>query len=151
MHPDVVRVGIALLVVAIGDDHLRAYAADLGHEALDGLLERAGGECTRIGVRLRARHARVAVAEQDDLVVADDLGGPVQLAATDPGDVGANLRGVHDGVEDVAFLTTGAGHQDGADTCGMVFRDGPGTLGGLVVGMRVHAQDAGLIVHGWPP
>src|ERR1035438_4082447 len=93
VHPDVVGGRVALLVVAVGDDDLGAHPADLGHEALDGLAERVGGEGTRVGVCLRARHARVAVAEQDDLGVADDLGGSVELAATDPGDVFPYLGG----------------------------------------------------------
>ena len=36
-------------------------------------------------------HARVAVAEHDDLVVADDRGRGRQLAAADGGDVGPDL------------------------------------------------------------
>ena len=96
MNPDVVGVRVVLVVVAVGDDDLGSHAADLGHEALDGLFQRACGEGTRVRVRLCARHARVAIAEQDQLVVADDLDGLIELAPTDPGDVGANLGGVHD-------------------------------------------------------
>src|ERR1039458_3238470 len=97
-----------------------------------------------------AAEARVAVAEQAGLGVADDLCGSVELAATVPGNVFPYIGGVHDRVEDVAFLATGAGHENRVNTCGVILRYGPGTFGGLVVGMRVHGQDAELVVHGWP-
>ena len=57
VHADVVGVRVAIAVVAVGDDHLWAHPADLGHEALDGFGERVGGKGTWVGVRLRVRHA----------------------------------------------------------------------------------------------
>ena len=76
--------GVVLLVVAVGDDHLGPHPADLGHEAPDRLVERAGRKGARVGVRGRARHARVAVAEHDQLVVADDLRRPGRARAGAP-------------------------------------------------------------------
>jgi len=70
--------------VGAGDEH----AAQLGHEATDGLVERRLGEAVGIGVGLRLRHAGVLVAEQHDLVVADDAGGFLELTQPDGGEVG---------------------------------------------------------------
>ena len=125
-------------------------AADLGHEALDGLLERMGGEGPGSAFAGVIRHARIAVAEQHDLVVADDLGGLVELSPADLGDIGADLRRVHGGIQDLAFLAPGAGDKDGVHTCGVIPGDGARSLGRLVVGVRVHAQEAESLVHGWP-
>ena len=78
--------GIAGLVVAVDHHYLGFRAPDDGHQPLGGLLrEERGGETVGIGVGLRPGHARVPVAEQDDIVVADDLGDPGQLTAADVG------------------------------------------------------------------
>ncbi len=47
MRPYVVRVRIVLVVVAVGDDDLRPHTTDLGHEALDGLVQRRGRQRQR--------------------------------------------------------------------------------------------------------
>ena len=73
MHLDVVRVRIAALVVAVGDDHLRALLADDRDQSPDGLVHRRHVERLRVVVRLGVDHAGVAVAEHRDPVEADDL------------------------------------------------------------------------------
>ena len=75
--------GVALLVVAVGDHHLRALPADDLDQPAHGLVQRRVGEGRRVGVGLGLGHARVAVAQQHDLVVADDLGRRGQLVHAD--------------------------------------------------------------------
>ena len=74
VHLQVVRVRVALLVVVVGDDHLRPGPADDRHEPADGLVERGLVEAGRVLVGRGVGHARVPVAEHDHLVEADDLG-----------------------------------------------------------------------------
>src|SRR4029453_15942990 len=104
------------------------------------------GEGVGMGVGRRVGHPGVAVAEQDDLVVADDSGAPVEAGAADRGDVGADLGAVHGGVEDVAGLTAGAGHEHGAHALGVVAGDRARALRRLVVGVGVDGQQAERVV-----
>ena len=83
--------GVAVLDVGVGDDDVRALAADDRDQPADGVVEGHVGEAAGVLVLGRARHARVAVAEPDDLVVAEDLGRLGQLLAPNPGDVGPHL------------------------------------------------------------
>ena len=75
VHPEVVGVGVALLVVPVGHDDLRTRSPDDGNESAHGLIEVGPVEGARIVVAGALRHARVAVAEHDDLVETDDRGG----------------------------------------------------------------------------
>ena len=59
-----------------------------------GLVELGVGERVGMGVGLRVGHARIAVAEQHDLVVADDLGGGPQLLEAHVVEVARGPRGV---------------------------------------------------------
>ena len=145
MHPDVVRMRVALLVVGVGDDHLRSFAPDDLDECADGLVERDVGERRRILVGIGVGHARVAVVEHHDLVVPDDLAGQGQLVTTHFREPLAHLGCVHGRVEDVALLAARTGHERGVDAFGLVLRDRARTLGRLVVGMGVHAQQRELI------
>ena len=79
MHPEVVGVRVAALLVAVGEDHLGPRAPDDRDQPADGLVHRRLGEAERVGVGLAVGHARVAVAEHLDLVVADDRGRLVEL------------------------------------------------------------------------
>ena len=135
------------MVLAVGDDDLGALPADDGDEPLDRLVERGLAERGRVGVGLGVGHARVAVAEEHRLVVADDVGGRLQLGHPDPPDVGPHLGRVHGGVEDVALLAAGAAHQHGAHALGVVLGHRRRALGGLVVGVRVDAQEAEAVGH----
>ena len=106
-------------------------------------LAKAFGMLVGLGVG----HARVAVAEHDDLVVADDLGGQRQLLAPHLVQPLADLGRVHGRVEDVALLAAGAADEHGVHTLGVVPGDGAGALRRLVVGMGVHAQQAERFGH----
>ena len=99
---------VAGLVLAVGDDDLGALPADDGDEPLDRLVEGGLGEGGRVLVGLGVGHARVPVAQEHRVVVADDLGGGLQLGHPDPADVGPHLGCVHGRVEDVALLAPGA-------------------------------------------
>jgi hypothetical protein len=142
VDPQVVGVRVAALVVAVGHDHLRALATDDLDQPADGLVERGVGEGVGVGVGRRVGHARVAVAQQHDLVVADDLGGPLELPQADGGQVGHDVGLVHGGVEDVARLAAGAGDEHGTDALGVVPGDRAGPLGRLVVRVGVHGHQA---------
>ena len=84
----------------------------------------------------------IPVAEHDHLVVADDPGGPIELLAPDLGESVPDSGLVHGRVQDVAFLPSGAGHQDGVDALGVVAGHRPGPFRRLVVGMGVDRQKA---------
>ena len=147
MDPDVVRVGVLGLVVAVGDDDLGPLAADHLDQPPDRLVERGLGERVRPGVGLGVGHARVSVAQQDRLVVSDDVRGRLELGHADPADVGPDLRRVHGRVQDVALLAPGAAHEDRADALGVVAGDGRRPLGRLVVGVRMDAEQAEAFGH----
>ena len=97
-------------------------------------------------------HARIAVAQHDHVVVADEPGRPVELERADLGHLGLHGIGVHPeeraallgqaGVEEVALLAAGAAHQHRADALGVVAGDRGGALGGLVVGVGVERHEA---------
>ena len=99
-----IRVGVSRLVVAVDHHDLWPGPPDDRHQALDGLLERRLGEAQGILIGRRSGHPRVAIAQHDDLVVADDLGGPGELLLTQLGDPGVDLGCVHGRVEDLPLL-----------------------------------------------
>jgi hypothetical protein len=135
-------VGIVLLVVAVGDDHLRSLTADDLDQAPDGLVEVGVDEGLGVAVLGAVGHAGVPVAEQHHVVVADDLRRAGQLAAADVGEVGPHLGPVHRRVEDVAGLAAGARHQHRVDSLVVVAGHRPGPFRGFVVGMGVNAEQA---------
>ena len=143
---DVVGVGVAAVVVAVGDDHLGPLGPDDPHQLLHRLLEGRLGERPRVGVGLGARHAGVAVAEQVGRPVAEDPRRLVELGEADGPEVGPHLGRVGGGVEDVALGAVGAGHEHGVDALGGVAGVGAGALGGLVVGMGVDLEEAEPVV-----
>ena len=137
-----VGVGVALLVVGVGDDDLGPFPADDGHQPAHGLVERGPGEAVGPGVGRGVGHARVPVAEHDDLVVADDRCGRRQFAHADGGEVGPDLGSVEGRIQDVALLAPGAADENGPDTFGVVPGDRAGTLRRLVVGVGVDGEEA---------
>ena len=91
----------------------------------------------------RVGHARVAVAEQDHLVVADDRRPPrLELLAADLGESSRTSGRVHGRVEDVALLAAGAADEHRAHALGVVAGDRAGPLGRLVVRVGVDGQQA---------
>ncbi len=64
------------------------------------------------------------------------------LGRADSADVLAHLRPVHHGVVDVALLAAGAAHEDATNPFGAVARHRRRALRRLVVGMRVHGEEA---------
>ena len=134
--------GVAVLDVGVGDHHVGALAAEDRDQATDGLVERRLGEAAGVLVLRHARHARVAVAQPHDLGVAEDLGGLGQLLAAHAGEVGPHLLGVHRRVEDVAGLAARAADEHAPHPGVAEERDRAGALGGFVVGVGVHRQQA---------
>ena len=139
--------GIAGLIVAVDDHGLGAGAPDDGHQATGRLVERRGGEAVRVGVGLGTGHARVAVPEHHDLVVADHLGGPGQFQASDPGQIGPDLGRVQGGIEDLPLGPVRAADEDGAHPLGVVAGDRARPLGGLVIGVGVDGEQATILRH----
>ncbi len=142
MHPDVVGVRVPAGVVAVGDHHLRTLVPHDAHEAADGLVEVGIGEVLGVGVGLGVGHARVAVAEQVQRVVADDRHRVVELAHAHGREVFAGLGGVGGRIEDVARLAPGAGDQNGVHALGVIMGDRGRALRRFVVGVRVHREHA---------
>ena len=152
MHLQVVRVGVALLVVVVGDDHLRTGPADGRHETADGLVERGLVEAGRVLVARRVGHARVPVAEHDDLVEADDLGRAGELSGPQVRQQRLLLMGLQaveglpglpeGGVLELALLAAGAAHEHGADALGVVAGQRGRALRGFVVRVGVHCEHA---------
>ncbi len=114
----------------------------------------------RLGV-LVARalgHPRVAVAEHLDLVEADQRRRGRQLERSQLGQqrllrlrrqpVERTARLAEGRVLQVALLAAGATHEHRVDVLGVVLGDGGGTLGRLVVGMGVNAEQREPVLHG---
>jgi hypothetical protein len=138
---DVVGVLVERALVAVGDQDLRLLPADDLDELPDRLAERCVGEVVAVCVRLGAGHARVAVPEQVQLVVADRIDAGAQLGHAHRAEVGSHLGRVGGRVEDVALLAAGAAHERGADALARVARHRARALRRLVVGMRVHRHE----------
>ena len=85
---------VAALVVAVGDDHVGALRADHRDQPADGLVDRRLVERLGMVVGVGVGHARVAVAEHDDLVEADDLRRAGQLSRAQLGQALLLLLGV---------------------------------------------------------
>ena len=138
---------VALLVVAVGDDHLRALAADDRDQPADGLVE-VGAWRSSAGSAFASRvgHARVAVAEHDDLVVADDLGRARELLACAPRagrsrTSGRSIAGLRMSPASPPVQHTSTR----AHALVVVPGDRAGALRRLVVGVGVHGQEAQLV------
>ncbi len=134
--------GIAGLVVAVDHHDLGPGPPDHRHQPLDRLVEGSLGEALGIGVGLGTGHARIAIAQHDDLVVADDRGGLGQFLPAQVGDPGVDLGGVQGRVEDLTLLAPGAAHQHGLDPLGVVQGHRPRALGRFVVRMGMNSQEA---------
>ncbi len=125
VHPEVIGVRVAGLVVAVGDDHLRPLTADDRHQPARGLVDVGLVEAVRVVVRFGVGHARVAIAEHLDHVEADDLRRRRQFAGPHRRHERSLLVGVETverlarfaqrRVLQVALLATGAADQDRVD------------------------------------
>ena len=150
VHPQVIGVRVAPLVVAVGEDDLRLRAPDDRHQAAGGLVD--VGHVERVGVLVRRRvgHAGVAVAEHHDLVEADDAGRLGQLGRAHRGDLGLLLLGrqaverlalgAQRRVLQLALLAARAAHEHRVDALGVVPGDRRGALRRLVVGVGVDGE-----------
>ena len=130
-------------------------AADDRDEPAGGLVD--VGLVERVGVLVRRRvgHARVAVAEHDDLVEADD---PRPTRPARPARIGDDLgllllrreaverlaRLAQRRVLQVALLAAGAAHEHRVHALGVVAGDGRRALGRLVVGVGVDGEQRQL-------
>ena len=148
---------VATLVVAVGDDDLRALAPDDRHQPAGGLVDVGLVEAVGMVVRLGVGHARVAVAEHLDHVEADDLRGRGQLRRPHRGDHGLLLLGCQPverlarlaqrRVLEVALLAAGAAHQHGVHALVVVARQRRRPLRRFVVGVGVHGEQREAFGH----
>ncbi len=141
MHADVIRVRVEVAVVPVRDDDLRSFGTDQPDQPLHRLVQWGVREVVRSMVDVGVGHPGIVVAEQVHDVVSDGLGAGLELAHAHAVQIGADLRGVHRGVEDVAGLTTGAAHEHGVHTLVVVPSDRRAPLRCLVVRVRVNGQD----------
>ena len=152
MDPQVVGVRVALLVVVVGDEHLRPLPADHRHQPAGGLVDVGVGERLRVLVGLGLGHARVAVAEHHDLVEADDRGRPrpARAARTSArsasGPPGRSMAGFWMSPSSPPVQHTSTVRTPSARVRGQR----GGALRRLVVGVGVDGEDAERIRHGGP-
>ena len=73
VHLEVVGMVVLAAGIGIGHHHLRPDPPDDRHQSTHRLVLVGIGEGIGAGVVLGVLHARVAVAQHNDLVVADDL------------------------------------------------------------------------------
>ena len=91
VHPEVIRVGIALLVVHVREDDVWTCGPDDLHELRDRIVERDVRERLGVLVVRRFGHARVPVAQQHDLREPDCLGRVGELVPTYSRQIGLDL------------------------------------------------------------
>ena len=136
-----IGMGVARLHQRVGQDDLRAHPADHGHEPGYRFVEVGIGEGVGMGVGFGIGHARVAIAQHGDFVVADLDRGRVQLGTADFGEVLLHLGPVHCRVEDVALLAAGAAHERGADALVGIPADSACPLRRFIVGVSVNREN----------
>ena len=139
-------------VAVIGDDNVRAEAADVGDDPAHRLVEVGPPERPRRVVGLGPGHPRVAELQEVDLGDPQDLAGPAQLGFADLLEPGTDLVLVGGvlGVEDGRHLAVGAADHRGGDTAIRAEREQPAHGDGLVVRMGVDGQqtEPGDVTHG---
>ena len=150
MHPQVIGVRVAALVVAVGEDDLRLGAPDHGDQPAGGLVDVGHVERVRVLVRRRVGHPGVPVAEHHHLVEADDAGRLGELGRAHRGDLGLLLLGrqpverlalgTQRRVLQLALLAAGAAHEHRVDALGVVAGDRRRALRRLVVGVGVDGE-----------
>ena len=135
-----IRMGVPLLIVAVGDDDLGLQTTHLGHQAGHRFILVRLMEAARIFVSGRARHTRIPVAQLHHLGEPNEAGGLGQFGGPHCRKVirgdGAHQRRIHD----VSQFTPGTAHQRGAYPLGGVAGHGARPLGRFVVGMGMNGE-----------
>ena len=108
------------LIIRIGDDDLGPLRRMISMSRSTASSRGAFAKFVRIGVGFGVGHARIAISEHHDLVVADDVGCRRQFLHPDGMEVVANFGSVHGRVEDLALLAAGATHQHRAHSRGLI-------------------------------
>ena len=116
------------LVIVVPQNELRLLAANNLDKPGKHVIERNIHEGILMLVVLRIRHPRIAVAEHDDLVVADDLGCLLEFVATDLGESIRHPGAIHGGIQYVAGLAAGGGDQHAAHAGIGIARHGSSAL-----------------------
>ena len=143
MGHDVVGVRVAANLV-IGDDDVRAVLTHQTHKRRGGTVQGHGAKATegqrRHGVPLR----QTGIEETNPAVLnTHDLASSRHFSATQTRQVTVRTRTISNLlIQDVTALAAGHCRHHEAGTTGNIRRSGTGALGGLVVRVRVHREDA---------
>ena len=143
MGHDVVGVRVAANLV-IGDDDVRAVLTHQAHERRGGAVQGHGAKATEGKRRHGVALGQTRVEEANPAVLnAHDFAGSRHLGAAQTRQVTVRTRAVSNLlVQDVAALAAGHRRHHEAGTAGDIRRGGTGALGGLVVRVGVHREDA---------
>src|SRR5262245_61889461 len=126
VHPEMIGMWIAALVVGVGHDDMRPLLPDEANECPDGLLE---GGCGKGARRTTRRHVRVLVTEHPDPLIAEMRRRRGQFLAADRRETRLHLRAIERRVQNRAGLPASATHEHGAHAgCGIT-RHAPSALG----------------------
>ena len=87
------------------------------HQPADRLIQRNGREAVGMAVGFAVFHARISVAEHEDIPIADDLGSFGKLFQTHLSQPISYLRPVHSRIQNIALLAAGAANQSGNRSC----------------------------------
>ncbi len=137
VHADVVRVPVPAVVVVDGQ-HVGALLREDLCQAGGSLLLVGGAERHGVVVRGRARHARVAVAEELDPVGSEYLGCAKRLFGPPGSEV---LSWCQEALGDLAHLATGRHHEDNSVALGRRSCGHPAGGDALVVWMGVERHE----------
>ena len=140
---DVVGVRVAADLV-IGDDDVRAVLTHQTHERRGGTIQGHGAEATEGKRRHGVALGQTRVEEANPAVFnTHNLAGSRHLGAAQTRQVTVRTRAFIDLlIQDVTALAAGHRRHHEAGTTGNIRRGGTGALGGLVVRVCVHGQDA---------
>jgi hypothetical protein len=137
MHTQMIWVRVSLLIVAIGEDHLRAFTANDFDKASNGFIEIGICESFWTSIRFGIGHSRIAVPKKDDFVIANERRSDFEFTLSDCREIGPNFGAIHHWIENVSLFAAGACHEHSSNTFGLIFRNGRSTLRGFVVGVGV--------------
>ena len=128
-------------MVVVAEDDLRLLGPDDRDQATENLLEGSIHEGERMPVLFHVRHSGVAIAEHDDVFVADDRRSVAQFGSTNRREIGPGLWAIGCGIENVACLTAGCGDQDRTDTLVAVSGDGSRAFARLIIRVRMQRNN----------
>jgi len=139
VHPEMVGMWIAALVVRVGHDDMGPLLPDEADEGPDCLLEGGGSEGTKLTT---CRHVRVPIAEHPHPLIAEMRCRHGQFLAADLRETGLYLRAIERRIYNSAGLPASAADERCTHTgCGIARYATP-AFGSFVVRMGMNGQQA---------